>query len=91
MRLNGTTMKKTNKTKLLQLLSRLWNGSNSVLAGKHAEQKMISILRNRFPQAQLIEVTDVSGKNYFILYISFEKRESFLKNVFSTDIFAIVL
>ncbi|XP_012533503.2 bolA-like protein 3 [Monomorium pharaonis] len=50
-----------NKIKLLQLLSRLWSGSNSKLAGKHTEQKIISILRNKFPQAQLIEVTDVSG------------------------------
>ncbi|XP_029658995.1 bolA-like protein 3 [Formica exsecta] len=61
MRLGKTTIRKMNKTKLLQLLSRLWNGPNGVLAGKQAEQKMISILRNRFPQAQLIEVTDVSG------------------------------
>lgn len=56
-------MKKMHKIKLLQLLSRLWNGSNGVLAGKQAEQKMISILRKKFPNAQLIEVTDVSGKN----------------------------
>ncbi|XP_018372849.1 PREDICTED: bolA-like protein 3 isoform X1 [Trachymyrmex cornetzi] len=61
MRLTRTAMRKMNETKLLQLLSRLWNGSNGILAGKHAEEKMISILRNRFPQAQLIEVTDVSG------------------------------
>ncbi|RLU15931.1 hypothetical protein DMN91_011688 [Ooceraea biroi] len=54
-------MRKVNETKLLQLLSRLWNGSSGVLAGKQAEQKMISILRNRFPKAQLIEVTDMSG------------------------------
>ncbi|XP_071567105.1 ubiquinone biosynthesis O-methyltransferase-like isoform X3 [Temnothorax nylanderi] len=51
----------TSSSRSISLLSRLWNGSNGVLAGKHAEQKMISILRNRFPQAQLIEVTDVSG------------------------------
>ena len=70
MRLTRTTMRKMNETKLLQLLSRLWNGSNGVLAGKHAEEKMISILRNRFPQAQLIEVTDVSGTDllYALLY-----------------------
>lgn len=60
-----------NKTKLLQLLSRLWNGPNGVLAGKQAEQKMISILRNRFPQAQLIEVTDVSGKHFILSVIFF--------------------
>jgi len=71
MKLKKTGMKKMNKTKLLQLLSRLWNGRSGVLAGKQAEQKMISILRNRFPNAQLIEVTDMSGKNYFILYIIF--------------------
>jgi len=71
MKLKETGMKKMNKTKLLQLLSRLWNGPRGVLAGKQAEEKMISILRNRFPNAQLIEVTDMSGKNYFILYIIF--------------------
>ncbi|XP_025158438.1 bolA-like protein 3 isoform X2 [Harpegnathos saltator] len=54
-------MKKMNKSKLLQLLSRLWNGPGGVLAGKQAEQKMISILRNKLPEAVLIEVTDVSG------------------------------
>ncbi|KAI4481650.1 hypothetical protein M0804_009171 [Polistes exclamans] len=46
------------------LLSRVWNGPNGALAGKQAEQKMISLLRNKFPKAQLIEVTDVSGKQY---------------------------
>ncbi|XP_043516305.1 bolA-like protein 3 isoform X1 [Frieseomelitta varia] len=46
---------------VLQLLSRVWNGPNRVLAGKNAEQKMISILRNKFPQAKVIEVNDVSG------------------------------
>lgn len=56
-------MRKMNKSKLLQLLSRLWNGPGGALAGKQAEQKMISILRNKFPKAVLIEVTDVSGKN----------------------------
>lgn len=71
-------MRKMNKTKLLQLLSRLWNGSNGMLAGKHAEQKMISILRNRFPQAQLIEVTDVSGK--IILFYFPPGKENFLRN-----------
>lgn len=55
-------MQKINKMKVLQLLSRVWNGPNSALAGKHAEQKMISILRNKFPKAKLIEVNDVSGK-----------------------------
>ncbi|XP_039303175.1 bolA-like protein 3 [Solenopsis invicta] len=43
-------------------ISRLWNGSNGLLTGKHAEQKMISILRNRFPSAQLIKVALVSGR-----------------------------
>lgn len=56
-----TAVKKMNKTKLLQLLSRLWNGPNGVLAGKQAEERMITILRNRFPKAEVIEVTDVSG------------------------------
>lgn len=50
------------KTKALQLLTRVWSGRSSALAGKHAEDKMINILRNKFPKAQLIEVTDVSGK-----------------------------
>jgi len=73
-------MRKMNKTKLLQLLSRLWNGSNGVLAGKYAEQKMISILRNRFPQAQLIEVTDVSGKLLLCVYVCLlEKERKFLE------------
>ncbi|XP_011145266.1 bolA-like protein 3 isoform X1 [Harpegnathos saltator] len=45
----------------ISLLSRLWNGPGGVLAGKQAEQKMISILRNKLPEAVLIEVTDVSG------------------------------
>ncbi|KAK1120480.1 hypothetical protein QLX08_000444 [Tetragonisca angustula] len=45
----------------ISLLSRVWNGPNRVLAGKNAEQKMISILRNKFPQAKVIEVNDVSG------------------------------
>lgn len=60
-----------NKTKLLQLLSRLWNGPNGVLAGKQAEERMITILRNRFPKAEVIEVTDVSGtkKNLFCILI----------------------
>ncbi|EZA48587.1 bolA-like protein 3 [Ooceraea biroi] len=51
----------TTGSRRISLLSRLWNGSSGVLAGKQAEQKMISILRNRFPKAQLIEVTDMSG------------------------------
>lgn len=51
-----------NKMKVLQLLSRVWNGPSGVLAGKQAEQKMTSILRNKFPNAKLIEVSDVSGK-----------------------------
>ncbi|XP_015584890.1 bolA-like protein 3 [Cephus cinctus] len=45
----------------ISLLSRLWNGPSGVLAGKQAEQKMINILRNKFPKAEFIEVTDVSG------------------------------
>ncbi|CAL7948844.1 unnamed protein product [Xylocopa violacea] len=45
----------------ISLLSRVWNGPNNALAGKHAEQKMISILRNKFPKAKVIEVNDVSG------------------------------
>lgn len=69
MTLGKIAIRKMNKTKLLQLLSRLWNGPNGVLAGKQAEQKMISILRNRFPQAQLIEVSDVSGEQLFCVII----------------------
>lgn len=55
-----------NKIKVLQLLSRVWNGPNRVLAGKQAEQKMTSILRNKFPKARLIEVNDVSGISLLI-------------------------
>ncbi|XP_012260993.1 bolA-like protein 3 [Athalia rosae] len=45
----------------ISLLSRVWSGPNGALAGKESEQRMISILRDRFPKAKLIEVTDVSG------------------------------
>ncbi|XP_029043600.1 bolA-like protein 3 [Osmia bicornis bicornis] len=45
----------------ISLLSRVWNGPNRALAGKQAEQKMIGILKNKFPNAKLIEVNDVSG------------------------------
>ncbi|XP_031829201.1 bolA-like protein 3 [Nomia melanderi] len=45
----------------ISLLSRVWNGPNGTLAGKQAEEKMIELLRNKFPKAQLIEVNDVSG------------------------------
>ncbi|XP_076639421.1 bolA-like protein 3 [Colletes latitarsis] len=45
----------------ISLLSRVWNGPNRALAGKQAEQKMVAILKNKFPQAKLIEVSDVSG------------------------------
>ncbi|XP_076645744.1 bolA-like protein 3 [Halictus rubicundus] len=45
----------------ISLLSRVWNGPNGALAGKQAEQKMIEILRIKFPKAKLIEVNDVSG------------------------------
>ncbi|KAF7379411.1 hypothetical protein HZH68_016261 [Vespula germanica] len=51
----------TSNFRNISLLSRVWNGPNGALAGKQAEQKMISLLRNKFPKAQLIEVTDVSG------------------------------
>lgn len=51
------------KAKVLQLLSRVWSGPNNTLAGKQAEQKMIDILRNKFPKAEIIEVTDVSGRS----------------------------
>ncbi|XP_066594615.1 bolA-like protein 3 [Prorops nasuta] len=45
----------------ISLLSRVWNGPGRGLAGKEAEQKMITMLRNKFPKAQTIEVNDVSG------------------------------
>lgn len=45
----------------ISLLSRVWNGPNGALAGKQAEQKMISVLRDKFPKAKLIEVSDISG------------------------------
>ncbi|XP_008208500.1 bolA-like protein 3 [Nasonia vitripennis] len=50
-----------NKIKILQLLSRVWNGPQNVLTGKQAEEKMTTLLRNKFPKAELIEVCDVSG------------------------------
>lgn len=49
------------KSRNISLLSRVWNGPNSALAGKQAEQKMITILRDKFPKAKLIEVNDMSG------------------------------
>lgn len=51
-----------NKMKIFQLLSRVWNGPQNVLTGKQAEEKMTSILRNKFPKAEVIEVCDISGK-----------------------------
>nr|XP_033339763.1 bolA-like protein 3 isoform X2 [Megalopta genalis] len=45
----------------ISLLSRVWNGPNGALAGKQAEEKMKQILKNKFPNAKLIEVNDVSG------------------------------
>ncbi|KAG7203157.1 hypothetical protein KM043_010275 [Ampulex compressa] len=51
----------TSNFRNISLLSRVWNGPSGVLAGKQAEQRMISLLRNKFPKAKLIEVTDVSG------------------------------
>lgn len=59
-----------NKVKVLQLLSRVWNGPQNVLTGKQAEEKMISILRSRFPKAQVIEVCDVSGKDQIHIIVS---------------------
>lgn len=56
-----------NKVKVFQLLSRVWSGPNGTLAGKQAEQKMVSILRDKLPKASLIEVTDVSGIESFFL------------------------
>lgn len=60
-------MGRSSKHKVLQLLSKVWSGPNNVLAGKKAEEKMTSILRSKFPQAQSIEVTDVSGKKMTLL------------------------
>ncbi|KAF7997163.1 hypothetical protein HCN44_005440 [Aphidius gifuensis] len=54
-------MGRYNKTKILQLLSRVWSGSSGVLAGKEAEIKMTTLLRNKFPKAKVIEVNDISG------------------------------
>ncbi|XP_008545533.1 bolA-like protein 3 isoform X2 [Microplitis demolitor] len=45
----------------ISLLSRVWSGQSGVLAGKQAEEKMTSILRNKFPKAHTIEVNDISG------------------------------
>lgn len=49
------------KIRVFQLLSRVWSGPKNGLSGKAAEEKMISILQDKFPKAQLIEVSDVSG------------------------------
>lgn len=51
----------TSNFRNISLLSRVWNGPNGALVGKQAEQKMIALLRNRFPKAEVIKVTDVSG------------------------------
>lgn len=56
------------KLKMFQLLSRVWNGPQNALTGKQAEEKMTSILRNKFPKAKVIEVSDVSGKNNYIFF-----------------------
>lgn len=56
-----TGMKRVNKPTTFQLLSRVWSGQSGVLAGKQAEEKMTSILRNKFPKAHTIEVNDISG------------------------------
>ncbi|CAD6240863.1 GSCOCG00008966001-RA-CDS [Cotesia congregata] len=56
-----TGMNRVNKSTTLQLLSKVWSGQSGVLAGKQAEEKMTSILRNKFPKAQTIEVNDISG------------------------------
>ncbi|XP_034935539.1 bolA-like protein 3 isoform X2 [Chelonus insularis] len=39
----------------------VWSGQSNVLAGKQAEEKMTTILKNKFPNAEIIEVTDISG------------------------------
>lgn len=56
-------MRRLDKEKALQTLSRVWRGQSNVLAGKQAEEKMISILKNKFPKAELIEVNDISGNS----------------------------
>ncbi|XP_012275598.1 bolA-like protein 3 isoform X2 [Orussus abietinus] len=52
---------RTSNFRSISLLSRVWSGPNGAVGGKQAEQKMLEILRNKFPNAQVIEVTDVSG------------------------------
>jgi hypothetical protein len=66
------------KIKVLQLLSRVWNGPQNVLTGKQAEEKMINILKNKFPKAKTIEVSDVSGSNnvYLPTIIAINKRNN---------------
>lgn len=49
------------KNKMLQILSRVWNGENA-LSGKTAEKKIVSLLKQKFPDAKDIQVLDVSGK-----------------------------
>ncbi|XP_014205295.1 bolA-like protein 3 [Copidosoma floridanum] len=45
----------------ISLISRVWNGQHNVLSGKKAEDKMTSLLKDKFPKAKVIEVCDVSG------------------------------
>lgn len=75
-------MREMNKMKLLQLLSRVWNGPNGVSVGKQAEKQILSILRNRFPKAEVIEVTDMSGKNLILYNNSILIREKYLKGIY---------
>jgi stress-induced morphogen len=42
------------------LLSRLWNGTQAA-SGNTAEKKVRDILSHRFPQANTIDVVDISG------------------------------
>ncbi|KAL7298289.1 bolA-like protein 3 [Trichogramma pretiosum] len=45
----------------ISLLSRVWNGPQNSFTGKQAEDKMMTILREKFPKAEIIQVQDVSG------------------------------
>ncbi|XP_058792318.1 bolA-like protein 3 isoform X2 [Phymastichus coffea] len=51
----------SSSSRRFSLLSRVWNGPQNSLSGKQAEEKMVAILRSKFPQAKVIEVCDVSG------------------------------
>lgn len=69
-------MRRPDKTKIFQLLSRVWSGQNGALAGRQAEEKMKSILSDKFPKAETIQVVDISGKYLLpFLFLVLKKKK----------------